>query len=202
MLGTEHPLARATALVRTFEKQAVAVLPVIATSVAGTVDGLSVAPTVLSASLVVEFALGMALLCARQVRRERAWDIIIAGSEGVDTAEVAREQARLSEPKHREQLAHTLERGLDAAQRWHQIQLASRPPEGVRVLRRFAGEVDEIVAHVRDERADARGIALLAHFLAGSYGSPLYSGDAQAVGHELARIAYLLGSLRHSDRPC
>jgi len=194
VLGPDHPLAGATDLVRTFEKQAGVVLAVIAASAAATAAALPVALTVLSAALVVEFALVTALQFAREVRTERAWDVIIAGGESVDVAEVAHERAQLSDPRRCEQLAAALAQGLDSAERWHQILVASRPPEGVRVLGRFAPEVRAIVAQIRDQRADVRGIALLARFLAGGYGSPLYSGDAEAVGHELARIAYLLPS--------
>jgi hypothetical protein len=212
VLGPDHPLARATDLVRTFEKQAGIVLAVIAASAAATAAALPVALTVLSAALVVEFALVMALQFAREVRAERAWEVLIAGGEGLDVAEVAHERARLSDPRRCEQLAATLAQALDSAERWHQILVASRPPEGVRVLRRFAPQVRAIVAQIRDQHADVRRIALLARFLAGGYGSPLYSGDAEAVAHELARIAYLLPSppcrepsglptARHAERP-
>src|SRR5712691_1975901 len=192
--GPDHPLARATDLVRTLEKQAGIVLVVTAASAAATAAAVPVALTVLSAALVVEFALVMALKFAREVRAERAWDVIIAGGESVDVAEVARERARLSDPRRREQLADTLAQALDSAERWHQILVASRPPEGLRVLRHFAPEVRAIVAQIRDQHADVRGIALLARFLAGGYFSFHYSAATEAVGHELARIAYLLPS--------
>ncbi len=193
VLGPDHPLARATDLVRTFEKQAGVVLAAIALSASGTLVGMPTAPTALSAALVVEFALAAALLFAREVRAERAWDVIVCGGERLDVREVAREREWLSDPKCREQLGRSLERALDAAERWHEILVAARPPEGVRVLKRFAPEIRQIVAQVRNEQADVRGIALLARFLAGGYGSPLYSGDAEALRCELARIAYLLG---------
>jgi hypothetical protein len=172
------------------------VLAVIAASAAATAAGLPVAVTVLSAALVVEFALAIALRFAREARAERAWDVIIAGGEDVQVAEVAHERARLSDPRRREHLAATLAQALDAAERWHQILVASRPPEGVRVLRHFAPEVRTIVAQIGDQHADVRAIARLDRFLVGGYGSPLYSGDAEAVAHELARIAYLLPPLR------
>ena len=101
VLGPDHPLARAMDLVRTFEKQAGIVLVVIAASAAATAAALPVALTVVSAALVVELALVMALMLAREVRAERAWDVIIAGGEGVDVTEVAHERERLSDPGRR-----------------------------------------------------------------------------------------------------
>lgn len=192
VLGPDHPLARATDLVRTFENQAGVVLAVIVMSAVGTAVALPVAPTVLPAALVVEFALAAALVFAREVLAERAWDIIVCESEGPSVREVLHERERLSDPRRREQLSRSLERALDSAERWHEILIASRPPEGVRLLSRFAPEIRLIVAQVRDGPADLRGIALLARLLTGGYGASLYSGDAEALRCELERITYLL----------
>ncbi len=192
VLGAEHPLARAADLVQTFERQAGVVLAVILLSAGATAVGMPVALTVLSAALAVELLLAVALGLARQTRAERAWDVIVAGGAGLGVAEVACERERLSGAGRRAELAATLGRALDAAERWHQIPIACRPPEGVRVLRRFGPQVRVIVDHLGSGRADVRGIALLARFLVGGYGSPLYAGDPEAVRRELARIAYLL----------
>jgi hypothetical protein len=191
--GPDHPLARASELVRTLEKQVGVTLAAIAPALAETLLDAPIAPTLLSASLAVELVLVVALLLARQVRAERAWEVIIDGSEALDADEVMQERRRLSNPKRREQLSRSLGRALDAAEHWHQILVASRPPEGVRLLSRFAPEIRQIVTQLRDEPADVRGIALLARYLAGGPGSPLYSGDAEALRRELARIAHLLG---------
>jgi hypothetical protein len=156
---------------------------------------------VLAAALAVELALSAALALARQARAERAWEVIVAGEMGLGVAAVARERERLSDPRRRRRLANTLARALDSAERWHQISVTGRPPEGVRVLTRFAREVQLIVTQLRDGQADVRGIALLARFLAGGYGSPLYAGDAEAVRRELARITELLGSSAGRTRP-
>jgi len=191
--GPDHPLARASELVRTLEKQAGVLLAAIAPALAGTLLGAPIGPTLLSASLAVELVLVLALFLARQVRAERAWEVIINGNEAPDAHELMQERRRLSDPKRREQLSRSLARALDAAEHWHQILVASRPPEGVRLLSGFAPEIRQIISQLRDEPADVSGIALLARHLAGGHGSPLYSGDAEALRRELARIAHLLG---------
>jgi hypothetical protein len=192
VLGPEHPLARAANLVQMFERQAGVVLAVILLSAVATGVGMRHALIVLSAALAVGFILAGALGLARQTRSERAWQVIMSGGAGLRVAEVARECERLSDAKRRADLAARLERALDAAERWYQIPVTCRPPDGVRVLRQFGPQVRPIVQNLRSGQADVRGIALLAGFLVGGYGSPLYAGDAEGVRRELVRVAYLL----------
>jgi hypothetical protein len=199
-LGGDHPLARAGERVRTLEKQAGVALATVAAAASATLIGVAIAPIALAASLLVGFALVAALLLAREIRRERAWELIIGGGQELDVQELAQERRRLSEPRSRERLARSLEHALDAALHWHQILIASRPPEGVRLLSRFAPEIREIAARVRAEPADIRGVALLARFLTGGYGSTLYSGDADAIHGELTRIAHLLSPAPRRQR--
>jgi hypothetical protein len=105
---------------------------------------------------------------------------------------VVQERRRLSSPKRRQQYARSLAQALDAAEHWQEILIAYRPPQGVRLLSRFAPEIRQIVSQVGDEGTDVAGIALLARFLAGGSGSTLYSEDAEAIRRELGRITALL----------
>jgi len=178
--------------VRTLEKQVGVTLAAIASGLSATLLGEAIAVTVLSAAVAVELVLVAALLLARQLRTERAWDVVIDGSEAPDVDEIVQERRRLSNPQRRQQYARSLAQALDAAEHWHEILIAYRPPQGIGLLGRFAPEIRQILSQVRDESADVAGIALLARFLSGGSGSTLYSADAQAIRRDLARITYLL----------
>ncbi len=102
------------------------------------------------------------------------------------------ERRRLASCKVREHLAHSLERLLHDAERWHRILPAYRPPEGSQFLRFAAAEVRDVVGLLRAEHADVRGVALTARFLMDGYSSPLYAGNAGRLLEELRRIRYLL----------
>src|SRR5438128_6639450 len=80
-LGRDHPLARASELVRTLERHVAVTLAAILSALAATLLGESIAVTVLSAAVAVELVLVAVLLLARQLRAERAWDVIIEGIE-------------------------------------------------------------------------------------------------------------------------
>ncbi len=181
------------------EKQVGVTLAAIASALSWTLLGASVAVVILSAAVAVELVLVAALLLARQLRAERAWDLIIDGNEAPEADEVIQERRRLASPKRRQQYARSLTEALEAAERWHQILIAHRPPQAVRLLSNFAPEIRQISRQVRDERADAAGIALLARFLAGGSGSALYSADAEAIRSELARMTHLLNPHAHAQ---
>ncbi len=93
---------------------------------------------------------------------------------------------------HRSALADRLECALEQACRWHQISVASRPPEGVKLLSAFASEVEEITDLLRSSVPNVRGVAVLELFLIGGYGSGLYAGDSEELQQQLWRMRYLL----------
>jgi len=198
-LGRDHSLARASELVRTLERHVAVTLAAILSGLAATLLGEWIAVTVLSAAVAVELVLVAVLLLARQLRAERAWDVIIEGIEAPAADEVVQERRRLSSPGRRQQYARSLIQALDAAEHWHQILVAYRPPQGIRLLNGFAPEIRQVVRQVRDEDTDVAGIALLARFLAGGSGSTLYSADATAIRRELARITHLLSPHAQPD---
>ena len=191
-LGDDHPLTRSASAVREVQTQGVVVAFAIAFGVVATLRHVSLAPIVLGVSVLLEVALLIALCLARQLRTERAWDVIIDEGERLEVAEVRREWERLSTCKRRNELARSLERALDSAERWYAIGPWSRPPEGVRLLAGLAPEVRQVADRVRGQGTGVKGIALLARFLAGGSGSPLCAGDVHAMRCELLRVAYLL----------
>lgn len=200
VLGREHALVRALAYRRTFALQLLATSIPLALGAVGIGRHVAAAPAVLEAASVVAATLVVAFLISRGLVREQAQELIAGGERGDALPVVANERRRLLSGKERESLAHSLESALDAAEHWHEILPASRPPHGVRCLRFTAQEIREIVSLLRSEAPDVRGVALTARFLAGGYGASLYRGDVVALREELNRIRYLLAASTDADR--
>jgi hypothetical protein len=69
---------------------------------------------------------------------------------------------------------------------------AHRPPPGVHCLRFTAEEARDVVALLRAEVVDIRGVALTSRLLTDGYASPLFGEDVERLREELRRIRYLL----------
>jgi hypothetical protein len=151
-----------------------------------------------SIALVIATTLVASAALVRSARRDGTLRLIVAGGSGDNTAALAR-LAALDEPEHRERLAAELERALRQAERWHELPVASRPPETVRTLAEFRAEIREIATSLRRPNAAAPGLALLELSLAGGYSSVLYAGSRQAVRESLWRIRFLLDQKAHQQ---
>jgi hypothetical protein len=192
VLGDDHPLSRAVLFVQALVRQ------LVATSAAVLLGAIAVAARrawgsrLLVAALVVELTLLGMLGLAREIRREHVLRLIARDRPRLPVAEVAREAQRLASPRHAAQLARRLDRALNEGVRWHELPVASRPPQGIRLLSGFAPEVNEIVAELRSGKAAVSGIALLELFLIGGHGSGLYAGDEDKLREQLWQIRHLL----------
>jgi hypothetical protein len=180
---------------------------VITTAAAAAVGAIAVAErrawgsTVLRVALLVELTLLATLGLARQIKREDVLRVLASGHEDLPLDEVVHQARRLASPGHLSELAGRLERALDEARRWHQIALASRPPEGVKLLRGFAREIDDIVGVLRTREPTVCGLAMLELFLIGGYGSALYAGEKDELQQQLWRIRYVLSPGRAERGP-
>jgi hypothetical protein len=192
VLGRDHPLSRMAALGWVLAWQIATVSGVVAVGVLGVAERRAWGIRLLCAAMVVELVLLVLFALARQLQREHVLRLIVSGRARLPVEEISREAQRLVTPGYRAQLAERLERALDEAVRWHQLPVASRPPPGIRLLCAFAPEVRAIVEQLRGGQSALPGVALLALFLTGGYGSGLYVGDNDLLREHLWRIRYLI----------
>ena len=194
VLGAEHPVSRSAVLIHTLVVQATATSSTVLVGVLAVAERRSWGVRLLAVAVLVEFALLAILMLARQIQREHILRLIAGGGQRVRLEEVARQVGRLADPRYRLQLARRLERALEDAEGWHRIPIASRPPRGIKVLAEFAPDAQTMIERLRVGHTAVPGLALLDLVLGGSYESTLYIGDRAALGEQLGRINYLLGS--------
>ena len=193
VLGDDHPVSRSAIQIHTLAVQATATSSTVLLGALAVAEHRSWGVRLLSAAVLVELTLLAILALARQIQREHILRLIAGGGERLRLEEVSREVRRLANPRYSAQLAKRLERALKDAQRWHRIPIASRPPQGIRLLAGFAGETRAIVEQLRAGHAALPGVALLDLVLSGGYESTLYAGDREALREQLWRISHLMG---------
>ncbi len=193
MLGAGHPLVSVIRLRSVLGRQSLVTSLVLLLGIAGVFFDAPRARELVGAACAVQLVLAGLIGFLRQLQRERCWDLIIEGSDGLLLRSVVRERRRLLSVKGRRQLACSLERALDAAQHWHEIAVACRPPAGIRCLNALVAEAERVLDDLSPAGAGVRGIALTARLLAGGYASPLYQGRTEELRQELHRIHFLLG---------
>jgi hypothetical protein len=182
----EDPLA---ALLRRRESAVSAVRAVALTgavaaigALAGWRDGLAV----LAASLVVLAVAGFRALALSFEAHDRTLRRIGSGDVASAPDEVARVRARLLEPRHRERLAHRLERVGDTPSA-----PGARPPVNRRAVAETRRELAAVADALRSPAAAPSGVAAAQRLLCDA-GSALYGADPARLREELRRIAFLL----------
>jgi hypothetical protein len=198
VLGAAHPLARVLRAMRTVLEQALALGAALAGGVGLLVTGHAWGLELLLAGALVQSAVSLRLLVLILTRRDVRRDLIIEAGSARGLKILDREWCRLASPRHRERLAHSVERLAAAAARPLPRVRGSRPYFDVRVVRAVGAELREVGALLRCDEASVPGVALAERLLT-SPGSPLWAADARALSEELARIRYLLST--HSLTP-
>ena len=193
MLGDEHPLSRNAILIHTLAVQATATSSTVLLGVLAVAEHRSWGIRLLSAAVLVELSLLAIMALARQIQREHILRLIAVGGQRLRLQEVSREVNRLANPRYSAQLARRLERALEDAERWHQIPIGSRPPQGIRLLAGFADEARLIVEQLRAGHAAVPGLALLDLMLSNGSESTLFAGDRDALRGQLSQISHLIG---------
>ena len=193
MLGDEHPLSRNAVLIHTLAVQATVTSSTVLLGMLAVAEDRSWGIRLLCAAVLVELTLLGILALARQIQREHVLRLIASGGQRLRLPEVSREVTRLANPRYAAQLARRLERALEDAERWHQIPIGSRPPQGIRLLAGFAEDTRAIVEQLRGGHAAVPGLALLDLMLSNGYESTLYAGDRDALHEQLSRIGHLMG---------
>lgn len=192
ILGADHELVDVLARRRALTLQILITSVPLAFAIVGLVRGTASAPAVLVAAAIVQLALLVGVPYFRGRTREIAGELIAAGHEAsLGLRIVDSERRRLTSPKEREHMARSLEHLLRDAERWYRILPANRPPPGVRSLRFTEPEARDVIALLRSDGAQVRGIALTARLLRDG-ASPLYGHEAGRLREELRRIRYLL----------
>ena len=192
VLGDNHPVTRASRLRHLLAGQLTVTSGLLAAATADVVTAGSAAAGLFSAAAVAElwFACGFAFASSRL--HEHSRDVIADSDLRPAAAEIDAEHARLGSPRHRQQLARTLERALFAAEHWHELSITSRPPPTVRQLRACSGAAREVIELVRNPGTPVRGVALLDRLVCGGFSSVLYDGSPETLARELGRIRFLL----------
>jgi hypothetical protein len=191
LLGSSHPLARATRLYDAARMQVLCGVGVLAVSI----------PFAASPVRRVELVVGVALCAVGSglvpiswsIRRQRALAMIIGGDEALPVDELEPVRRRLRDRRRRAQLASSLEHSLHSAEHWDQVPPRLRPPGKIRLLLPLSDEVREIERLLcADGVKRVRGVALCEQLLSDGVTSPLFSGDEVALRHELGRIRLAL----------
>jgi hypothetical protein len=194
VLGRGHRLTRALSNLHTVALQATVALLALVAGTVGLLVDLRHRELVFGVAGAVAIAFLLAWLAARRIARERAEDLVAAGSDRVMLPVIARVRRRLASRKEREALARSLEVLHRDAVRWDEILPQFRPPHGVQQLRNVSSEVEALTAALRRDRVRVQGVALTARFLSDGFGSPLYGNELGPLREELNRIRYLLES--------
>ena len=202
VLGDDHPLSRSAILIHTLAIQATATSSTVLLGVLVVAGRRSWGVTLLTAAILVELTLLGIMALARQIRREHILRLIATGGPRLQLEEVTREVNRLASPTYSAQLARRLERALEEAEDWHQIPIASRPPQGIRLLAGLAEQTHAIVENLRAAPAATPGLALLELMLSDGF-STLYAGDRDALREQLWQISQLIshGTERRAMSP-
>jgi hypothetical protein len=193
LLGSSHPLTRAT---RRFETACLQLLAGLAL-LAGIVlfaqgPGRS---AWLVAGIVICAVLSGLVASAWCGRRRRAFEVILAGDEDLPLQELEPVRRRLEDPHRRSQLASSLDRCLRSAERWHETSPPLRPVSNVRLLLPLQDDVRDIQSLLRAETVPrVLGVALCEQLLSDGVTSPLYGRDGDALRRKLGRIRYALAS--------
>jgi hypothetical protein len=195
VLGEDHELVNVLARRRALTVQILVTSIPLAMAAIGLARDVHSAPVVLGAAAIVELGLLVAVPYFRGRTRDLAEELIVAGDDAARRLRVVDDEyRRLASRKERERLARSLERLLQDAGRRYRILAGHRPPLGVHCLRHTMAEAREVVALLRTQVVDVRGVALTSRLLTDGQASPLFGENPERLREELHRIRYLLAA--------
>jgi hypothetical protein len=192
LLGSDHPLARATEALDSVIRQSLAVPAVLVGNVIDLMLGRTWAATLTASAAIVLVGLTAIAGACKQTQRDRALALILQGRESVPIAAVQRQRRRLLEPRTRTTLARNLAIMIDQASTRRGLLACGICPLFDRaVVRAVADDLRAIVQLLDCEHTPVRGVALVEHLLTDAF-SPLYGNQAEPLRQELHRIGHLL----------
>jgi hypothetical protein len=192
LLNPDHPLVQTSSDLAAALHQVAAVGAVLVGSVLALILGATGAvPLVIGAAIVLLALVAIAgQLWDR--RRRAARDLVLEGRETLPVPVVQRERRRLLEERTRGYVARSLERVLQhVTRRPTPVPASVRPLFDVRTVATVVEDLQAIIALLRSEAPQARGVALAERLLTEGF-SPLYGENALALRDELRRVRYLL----------
>ena len=190
VLGSDHPLARATEALDGVVRQSLAVAAVLVGSGIDLMDGRAWAATLAASATIVLLILTAVAAACKQTQRDRALALILEGRESVPVAAVQRQRRRLLDPRTRTTLARNLAEIIDQASPCRGLRACRICPLFERaVVRAVADDLRAIIRLLGSEQAPVRGVALVEHLLTDAF-SPLYGNQAEPLREELHRIGH------------
>ena len=192
VLGSDHPLARATDALDSVVRQSLAVAAVLVGSIIDLLAGLTWAATLAASAAIVLVGLTVIATACRQTQRDRALALILEGRENVPVAAVQRQRRRLLDPRTRATLARNLAVMIEQASTRRGFQACRICPLFDRaVIRAVADDLRAVIRLLGSDHAPVRGVAVVEHLLTDAF-SPLYGNQAEPLRQELHRIGHLL----------
>lgn len=192
VLGSDHPLARATEALDGVVRQWLAVAAVLVGSIIDLAVGRAWAATLAASATVVLLGLAAIAAACRQSQRDCALALILAGRGSVPVAVVQRQRRRLVDSRTRTTLARNLAVMIDQASTRRGLSACKiRPLFDRAVIRAVADDLRAVIRLLRSEQAPARGVALVEHLLTDGF-SPLYGNQVESLREELHRIGHQL----------
>jgi hypothetical protein len=188
VLGSDHPLARASDALDSVVRQSLAVAAVLVGSIINLIAGRTWAATLAASAAIVLAGLTAIATACKQTQRDRALALILEGRENLPVVAVQRQRRRLLDPRTRTTLARNLTEMIDEASPRHGL-LACRicPMFDRAVIRAVADDLCAVIRLLHSDQAPVRSVALVEHLLASAF-SPLYGNQAEPLRHELRRI--------------
>jgi hypothetical protein len=192
ILGSDHPLARATETLDGVVRQWLAVAAVLVGSFTDLTMGRAwAAPLAASASVVLLALTAIAAAC-RQSQRDQALAVILEGRDSVPVAAVQRQRRRLLDPQTRTTLARNLAVIIDQASTRRGLSACRIQPLFDRgVITAVADDLRTVIRLLGSDHPQVRGVALVEHLLTNAF-SPLYGSQVEPLRQELHHVRHRL----------
>ena len=192
VLGSDHPLARATEALDSVVRQWLAVAAILVGSIIGLIVGRAWAAALAASATVVLLGLTAIAAACKQSQRDRALALILEGRDSVPVAVVQRQRRRLLDPRTRTTLARNLAVMIDQSSPRRGLSACRITPLFERaVIRAVADDLRAVVRLLGSGDAPVRGVALVEHLLTDVF-SPLYGNEVEPLREELRRVGHKL----------
>ena len=190
VLGSDHPLARATEALDSVVRQSLAVAAVLVGSSIDLMAGRAWASTLAASATIVLLILTAVGAACKQTQRDRALH-----SRGARERPSRRRPAPAPtppDPRTRTTLARNLAALIEQSSARRGLPACRIAPLFERaVIRAVADDLRAIIRLLGCDHAPVRGVALVEHLLTDAF-SPLYGTQVEPLRDELHRIGHLL----------
>lgn len=188
LLGSDHPLVRASELLQSVLRQWVLVAAVFLGAAAAGIAGEAWAwPLILGAGIVFS-VLTLLIAGFRQCKHDQAIDLILKGYQNVPIEAIQDQRRRLLSTRTRSSLARHFEEMIDQVQK--RPTLLPREARPLFHPRTVAGAIEDLLAVARALESNvvsAAGVARAERMITDG-ASPLYGHDVIALHAELRRV--------------